>query len=671
MNRDKKFSSMLFLGAAVCLAALLFLPLTRAQAAEPVEGVDYAAGDILVKLNGDAKSISATTFKAKVAANRSLRIRQSWSKINLHRMVVTTGDTAQTLASLRNDPAVAYAEPNFYIKLQSTRSLNYPKYEPAEQAAAQVENSAESVGDDVGAFSTPTPTPEPQGYDYCSSSKQQTSAPIDRQTAWNIVSTSTTATKPVVVAVVDTGIDENHLVFVNSGAVWTNSGETGFDSQGRNKSTNGVDDDSNGYIDDVHGWNFQASTNSPIDDDSVSHGTHVSGIILGTTEVINNYNSIAAASIRIMPLKFLDSNGEGTTSDAINAIYYAVDNGASVINNSWGGSSFSNALLEAIDYAYNAGVTVVTAAGNSSSDNDTTANYPSNYNVPNVIAVAASMEATNSLASFSNYGAGTVHLASPGNEIYSTISGGANNLFACLDGTSMATPFVSGVAAMMLLVRPALTTYQVKSLILSSVTTDPVLSGLVQSGGRLDAGNAVQSAQQISAQSLSALSSPSYNVAANERGVASAGGAGCGRVSEFEQSSPTKGLGFFAILALFALPLVLTLYLRDRSEGRNRRQFPRYQIDSSVKVKFGDREMMGAISTISMGGAQLNTEAMLEQGGIVTMTIASPDGKEQIQVQGHVVWSEEQKRYGVQFAKAEEGALAAISRWTQKLMPQR
>ena len=135
-------------------------------------------------------------------------------------------------------------------------------------------------------------------------------------------------TSPVtpVVAVIDTGLDYNHEVFVDANAVWRNTDEI---------ASNGIDDDGNGYIDDIRGWNFVANNNNPMDDED--HGTHVSGIVLGISQNIFA-TTLAAAKIKIMPLKFLDSSGSGATSDAVEAIYYAIANGATVINASWGGA---------------------------------------------------------------------------------------------------------------------------------------------------------------------------------------------------------------------------------------------------------------------------------------------------------------------------------------------
>lgn len=133
-------------------------------------------------------------------------------------------------------------------------------------------------------------------------------------------------------------------------------------------------------------------------------------------------------------------------------------------------------------------------------------------------------------------------------------------------------------------------------------------------------------------------------------------------------ASPQRNVTFFGLMIILLAPVLFSVYLRSRNDGKSRRRHTRYQIDSQVRVRFGDRELVGSVSTISLGGVQLNTDVWLQQGGTVKMQIESPDGKDLINVEGRVVWSEEQKRYGVAFENAEDTTLAAISRWTQSLL---
>ena len=271
-------------------------------------------------------------------------------------------------------------------------------------------------------------------------------ADINAPAAWNIVNSSPN----VVVAVIDTGIDFNHPDVAPN--IWTNPHPG-----------------NSGYANDLHGWNFCANNNNPQDD--FFHGTHVSGTI---GAVGNNGAGVAGVtwSVKIMPLKFLDSTGAGTTSNAVNAVYYAVKNGAQILSNSWGGGGYTQSLKDAIDYANAHNVLFVAAAGNSSSNNDSTPAYPADYTSPNIIAVAATDD-NDQLAYFSNYGANSVQLAAPGVGILSTFptvataamtSYGLPTKYGQISGTSMATPHVSGAAALALGQNPSLTVAQLKTL---------------------------------------------------------------------------------------------------------------------------------------------------------------------------------------------------------------
>jgi len=227
--------------------------------------------------------------------------------------------------------------------------------------------------------------------------------------------------------------------------------------------------------------------------DDNGHGTHCAGIIGGEG---NNGIGIAGINwnVSIMPLKFLGRGGFGSTANAVKAINYAIDRkqhgvNLRVINASWGSTSYSRALEDAIRAAGEQGILFVAAAGNSSSDNDKRAHYPSNFDLPNVLSVAA-VDRTDSLASFSNYGAKTVHIAAPGREIVSTWLGDA---YREASGTSMAAPQVSGVAALILANEPNMTMPKLRERLLSTVdkAEGDTLRGKVASGGRLCAANAL------------------------------------------------------------------------------------------------------------------------------------------------------------------------------------
>ncbi len=239
--------------------------------------------------------------------------------------------------------------------------------------------------------------------------------------------------KPIIVAVIDTGIDINHPNLKPS--LWNNPGEQGVDESGNDKSTNGVDDDGNGYIDDLHGWNFTNHTSDLTD--VIGHGTHISGIISGnSTPKILPLNT---GTIKIMSLKYFDKSATDDQSidNTIKAIHYAVEMGASVINYSSSGAVKSKKEEAAIKFASNRGVIFVTAAGNSGLDLDKHGYYPANYKVKNIISVS-SVDAKFRRLGSSNYGKHTV--PAPGKSIYSTLPGGN---FGPMTGTSQATAFVT------------------------------------------------------------------------------------------------------------------------------------------------------------------------------------------------------------------------------------
>lgn len=286
---------------------------------------------------------------------------------------------------------------------------------------------------------------------------------INAPDAWNI----TTGSSKVIIAVVDSGIDLNHSDL--KADIWVNKGEI---------PGNGIDDDHNGYIDDIYGWNFVTGNNNVTDDDG--HGTHIAGIIAA---VGNNSKGVTGVmwSATIMPLKFLDSDGNGYVDDAVSAIRYATKMGASIISCSWGGNEYSKALKDVIDAS---SALVVCAAGNdeSSKDDDVSPIYPACFTSQNIISVAATDENDN-LASFSDYGINSVDVAAPGTSICSTLPG---SHYGYMQGTSMAVPYVSGLAGLIKSIRPDLTALQIKYTILNNVDYISSLAGKILTGGRIN-----------------------------------------------------------------------------------------------------------------------------------------------------------------------------------------
>lgn len=279
----------------------------------------------------------------------------------------------------------------------------------------------------------------------------------DAARAWTL----TKGSRDIVVAVIDTGIDINHEDL--KGNLWKNPGETGSDSLGREKSLNGVDDDKNGFIDDVHGWNFVAN-NAKLADNH-GHGTHIAGI-LGAEA--NNGKGIVgiAPEVSIMILKYFDpqSPGSDNLKNTIKSIYYAVNNGAQIINYSGGGLEYSQEEHDAVNYARKKGILFVAAAGNERSDSDKSPYYPADYGLDNIISVTA-FNPSQEVLSSSNWGIDSVDIAAPGQNILSTLPG---NSYGFMTGTSQATAFVTGAASLVMSHKTSFKFNDVKKYILAS-----------------------------------------------------------------------------------------------------------------------------------------------------------------------------------------------------------
>jgi thermitase len=280
----------------------------------------------------------------------------------------------------------------------------------------------------------------------------------------------------IVVAVLDSGVDYNHSDLQNN--IWI-----------RPDNINQYEDHDLGSIEDVHGYNAVDNTGDPMDDNG--HGTHCAGIVGA-----EGGNGIGISGVnwkvKIMPLKFLNAGGFGTSKNAIEAINYVIDRkragvNVRVISASWGTRLRSRALEDTIRKAYEVGILFVAASGNASENTDRAPQYPAGYNLGNLISVAA-LNRKDELASFSNYGARSVHIAAPGANILSTWLG---NDYEEHSGTSMATPVVAGVAALVLSERPQLSVDELRSTLLKSVDRIPSLDGKTSTGGRISAARAV------------------------------------------------------------------------------------------------------------------------------------------------------------------------------------
>lgn len=283
-----------------------------------------------------------------------------------------------------------------------------------------------------------------------------------------------TGDRKLLVAIIDTGIDYTHPDLA------ANAYKNDKEIPG-----NGIDDDANGVIDDVYGANFESGSGVGNGLDDNNHGSHCAGTIGG---VGNDGNGISGVNwaVSMMPAKFLSASGSGTLEGAVNAIKYSTKMGAKIMSNSWGGGGFSATLRDAIKEAGDSGALFVAAAGNDGADNDSDPHYPSNYDLPNVLSVAAT-DNRDEMASFSNYGKRTVHVSAPGKNILSTVKGGG---YAIYSGTSMATPHVSGIAALIWGANPTWTASEVKARLILTSTPVASLTKKTVSKGRVNAYNA-------------------------------------------------------------------------------------------------------------------------------------------------------------------------------------
>ncbi len=304
-----------------------------------------------------------------------------------------------------------------------------------------------------------------------SDSKQEGTAGFDigAEQAWDM----TTGNKDIVVAVIDTGVKYDHPDLAPN--MWVNEQE-------KNGAPD-VDDDGNGYVDDIYGFNFVTNKGDPMDDHG--HGSHCAGTIGGKG---NDGAGVVGVNwdTRIMAIKFLSADGSGTLESAIKSIEYATKMGAKVLSNSWGGGGFSQELKDIIQASHAAGAVFVAAAGNSAANNDTANAYPASYDVPNIIAVAA-IDNRGALAIFSSYGKRKVHVGAPGVNVLSVTTKG----FESWSGTSMATPHVSGIVALLWGHENGLTNLQVKERILNTAVKIPGLKNKVATGGLANAWTAL------------------------------------------------------------------------------------------------------------------------------------------------------------------------------------
>lgn len=394
--------------------------------------------EILVKYKDDTKSDS-TRNKIKNKLNlKSLKPKMKFKKHKMELMQLGESDNIDNvIKELKKDPNVEYAQPNYLLTISA---LPNDPYFAKQWGLANNGQTVESIAARSG-------------------------VDINAQQAWDI----TEGSPAVTVGVLDTGIDITHEDLINN--IYINSNEI---------AGNGIDDDNNGYIDDVNGWNFADGSSQIYDSENpeaCTHGTEVAGIIAASA---NNSKGIsgAAPNVKILPLKFINGN-VGYTSDAIDAIEYAMSMNVKVINCSFAGSDNNAALKDAMQ---NSGILFVCSAGNTGADVSVSPVYPACFGLPNIISAAA-IDGNGVLANFSSFGS-SIEVAAPGVNIFTTTSG---NSYDYMSGTSASTGFVTGTAALILSQNPALSITDVKARMVNNVVKCTNLNGKVSSEGRIDA----------------------------------------------------------------------------------------------------------------------------------------------------------------------------------------
>ncbi|MEZ0485972.1 S8 family peptidase [Fibrella aquatica] len=459
MKRTSYLSQRL-LAALICCGVLYscqpqtdLLPAQSGQARVGVEG-KYVAGEVLIKFKADVsdEKVQKAFDKMKITKAEKIltKMMEKAGQKNGVVLASVSVDVMEAVSQLEAMPEVEYAEPNYIYTTDA------------------VSNDPYFTNGSLWGMRGPTTSPANQFGSQAA-------------TAW---AAGKTGSASVLIGIIDEGWMNTHTDLAGNG--WVNP----FEIAGNRR-----DDDGNGYVDDVNGWDFAGNNASIFDGTADDHGTHVAGTIGG-----KGGNGVGVAgvcwNVKMIGLKFLGANG-GTTANAVKAIDYLTDlktrHGLNIVasNNSWGGGGFSQALQDAISRANTANILFVAAAGNGGSDgvgdnNDAVANYPSNYPNANVIAVAA-ITSAGARSSFSNFGATQVDLGAPGSGIWSTVpASGGKSGYASYNGTSMATPHVTGAVALYASLNPGLTAAQIKSAVLTATTPTTSLTNLCVTGGRLN-----------------------------------------------------------------------------------------------------------------------------------------------------------------------------------------
>jgi subtilisin family serine protease len=433
----------------ITLALLPCLASAKLPDAGALPQAAASSDSVIVKYKKNAtpqmRKQARSLVKAKITDLNNDEVDDNFTSLfsgRLAKFKVSGMSTKEAIERLKSHQAIEYVEPDYRVSIAS--APNDPRFD--ELWGLNNEGQTGGIAD----------------------------ADIDAPEAWEI----SIGSRDVVVGVIDTGVDYSHSDLADN--AWVNTGEIAGD---------GIDNDGNGYIDDIHGINAITDAGDPMDDQG--HGTHVSGTIGASG---NNSTGVVGVNheVSIVGCKFLDAAGSGSTSDAIKCIDYMVNlknSGVNlrVLNNSWGGGGYSQALADAITVSEQADILFVAAAGNDEVDNDANPHYPSSYEHESVLSIA-STDSNDNLSDFSQWGATSVDMGAPGSGIVSTVPG---NGYANYSGTSMATPHVAGVAALVLSVNPDLTTSELKALLMSSGDANTALQGKTLAGTRLNANQAL------------------------------------------------------------------------------------------------------------------------------------------------------------------------------------
>ena len=416
-------------------------------------GRPHQAGELIVKFRDGTGSADQAAFMRGLGAQKLDTLRaggRGRGEVALVRLPAGL-DVAAAVQRLTVNPAVEYAEPNWIYQHQATSNDTYYTNGSLWGMYGDASSPANGFGSQAAE-------------------------------AW---AANHTSCSNVLVGVIDEGIYYNHEDLAAN--VWANP----YDP------VDGIDNDGNGYVDDVRGWDFDGNTNDinsgGANDD---HGTHVAGTIGGVGGNGKGVAGVCWSGIKMISAKFLGRRG-GSTANAIKAVDYITDlktrHGLNIVatNNSWGGGGFSQALQDAIERANQAGILFIAAAGNDAFNCDSgSACYPAEYPNSNIIGVA-SITSTGAMSSFSSYGATTVDICAPGSGIWSTVpkavKGAVVSGYASYNGTSMATPHVTGAAALYASSHPGASAADIKAAIMGSAVPTASCNGKVVSNGRLNA----------------------------------------------------------------------------------------------------------------------------------------------------------------------------------------